>query len=332
MVLVALMTPLPSVHAAPSRAATEQKLVDDAREMGDWMAKLLAAQDNAINVLTPIETAWAELERVSPSRDQDAINSAYDQIDAAIGQAKLVLAQSKTEIDALPSLTGNKVMRELPVGHEDKLRKFAQDTIREFSAIVIKSEGMTAAAAAGDQEKTKEFANLMLDAREELLYGQRSRIEIMTAAAKRGSVNEVKLMVLGKATEAMHIIFKGEINIIRKQPAGFDTERLAALASEIMALAQQGRVAHKSDLARFGREKRYIVPAMIPVNERVFAINAEWLDYVDTLAPLFTAVSADVPAAGDDLVKLDAILARLVTVEDEYFRNSQKQVENMKGI
>jgi hypothetical protein len=329
----ALLWPVSNADAAPqSRAVAEQKLVDDARELADWMAKLLSAQEKAIGVLTPIDLAWAELQRVSPNGDQEAVDGAYDQIDAAIGNAKLSLAEAKAAIDALPSLTSNKVMKDMPVGHEDRLRKFAADTILQFSNIVAQGETMTAAMASGDRAKVREFSDLMLGAREELIYGQISRIEIMTAAAKRGSVNELRLTVLGKATEAMHILFKGQVNILREKPADFNLERLSAIGTEMTVLAQQGRVAQKSELAQFAREKRKIIPAMIPINERLFVLNAEWLDYVDTLPQLFAEIAAEVPAAGDDLDKLDLIFSKVVGVEDEYILHSNKQVANLQGV
>jgi hypothetical protein len=338
MLLAASVMLHPSIaqSAAPARKAAPapfpQKAVDDARAMGDWMSRLLAAQDKAINVLMPIENAWAELERISATKDLTAINAAHDKIDQAIAQAKATLAGAKTEIDALPSLAKNVVMRELPPGHEARLRKFSLDTVKQFSDIVDKGETMSLAIAAGERELAKEFSDLMLDAREEVFYGQRSKIEIMTAAAKRGSVNEAKLMILGKATEAMHIVFTGEVNILREKPANFDMDRLLAVGPEIAAINKKAHAAQKTEVAQFARERKFIIPAMIPPNQRMLELNGEWLNYVDTVPSLIAEVIAAIPAAGTDLDQLDKLFLRLATVEDEYVKHSQKLIANMQGI
>jgi hypothetical protein len=338
-ILIAASTvscPSSALAAAPVRKAatvnSPQKAVDDVRAMADWMAQLLAAQDKAINVLLPIENAWAELDRVSDSKDQTAINAAHDKIDEAIAQAKAMLAESKSEIDALPSLAKNSVMRELPVGHEARLRQFSLDTVKQFSNIVDQGETMSLAIAAGERELAEEFSDLMLDARDEVFHGQRAKIEIMAAAAKRGSVNEAKLMTLGKATEAMHILFKGQINMLRDKPANFDVERLSAIGAEIAAINDKGHTAHKAELAQFARERKFIIPAMIAPNQRVHDLNGEWLNYADGIPLLIAEVVAAIPAAGDDLDMLEKLFNKLVTIEDEYVGHSQKLIASIQGI
>lgn len=328
---------MPAVQAAPPArkpppAYSPQKSVDDARALGEWMSRLLGAQEKAIGVLAPLDEAWLQLEQASQRKDQAAINAAHDRIDAAIVGAKTSLAEARAELDALPSLAGSAVMRELPVGHEARLRGFTLDTIKQFSQIVDRGETMSLAIATGESEVAKEFSDLLLDAREEVLYGQRSKIEIMAAAAKRGSVNELKLLTLGKATEAMHILFKGEVNIMREKPANFDMARLNAIVGELAALAKQAQTAQKLELAAFARDRKFIIPAMVAANERMLAYNGEWVDYMGTLPAEFTDTIAAIPAAGNDLGRLDALYMRFVAVEDEYGRHSQKLVENMRSF
>jgi hypothetical protein len=338
LLVAATLMVCPSIaqSAAPARKAvaapSPQKAVDDARAMGDWMSQLLAAQEKAINVLMPIENAWAELDRVSASKDQAAINAAHDKIDLAIAQAKATLVDAKNEIDALPSLARNAVMRELPVGHEARLRQFSLETIKQFSDIVDKGETMSLAIAAGERELATEFSDLMLDAREEVFYGQRSKIEILTAAAKRDSVNEAKLMTLGKATEALHILFKGQVNILRKKPASFDMARLSAIGPEIAAINKKGHASQKAELAQFARDRKFIIPAMIAPNQRMHDLNGEWLNYAESIPALLADVITAIPAAGTDLDQLDKLFMRLATVEDEYVRHSQRLIASMQAI
>jgi hypothetical protein len=321
---------------APARAVapppSPQKIKNDTKAIGEWMARLLAAQDKAMSVLTPIDEAWAKLEQVSPSKDQNAINAAYDKIDATIAQAKTDIAAAKSEVDALPSLAANSVMRQLPVGHEARLRKLTLEAIQQFAEIVDRGETMTLAAASGEKELTKEFSNLMLDARGQALSGQRSRIEIMLSATPKGSVNEAKLSVLGKATEAVLIVFKGEVNILRKKPAAFDMARISAIGSEIAAINLKGHGAQKVALQEFAKEKKYIIPQMLPANQRLHDLNAEWLVYADTLPKMFSEVIAAIPAAGNDLAELDKLLLKLVAVEEEYAKHSQKLIATIQGI
>jgi hypothetical protein len=321
---------------APARAVapppSPQKIKKDTKAIGEWMARLLAAQDKAMNVLTPIDEAWAKLEQVSPSKDQNAINAAYDKIDAVIAQAKKDIAIAKSEVGGLPSLAGNSIMRELPLGQEARLRKFSLEAIHQFSEIVDRAETMTLAAASGETELTKEFSNLMLDARAQVLVGQRSRIAIMLGATPKGSVSEAKLSILDKATEAVLIVFKGEVNILRKKPAAMDMARLSAIGSEIAAINLKGHVAQKAALVEFSKEKKYIVPSMLPANQRMHDLNGEWLIYADTLPKMFSDITAAIPAAGDDLTALDKLLLTLVAVEEEYAKHSQKLIATIQGI
>lgn len=332
---VAAAPALAKTKAKPRAAAayvSPQKAINDARALGDWMAAMMAAQDKAMGVVEPIDLAWEELTVASRRKDQTAIDAAHDKIARQIIEAKVNLAAAKAELDTLPSLASNSVMRTLPAGHEARLRKFTADTVEQFSKIVDRSEAVALAAAAGETELMQEFNDLMLDARAEVLTGQRAKITMLLTTAKKGSVSEAKLQTMGLATEAMMIIFRGEVNIIRKKPADFDMARLAAMGPEMDTISLNGNAAHMRELAAFAKERRTIIPSMIPVNERVYDLNSEWLSYADTLPELFSEVARDMPAAGNDLHELDKLILKVSTIEDEYAKHTQKQIANIQGV
>lgn len=333
-----ITSPIPAEAAAKTRAraapapVSPQKAVKDARALGDWMSGMMAAQDKAMGVVTPIDEAWMTLIEASKRKDQNAINAAHDKIAQTITQAKENLAAAKTELNALPSLASNSIMRDMPAGHEARLRKFTLDTIEQFSKVVDRGEAVALAAAAGETELVKEFNSLMLDARAEVLTGQRAKIAMLLTTAKKNSVAETKLLTMDKATEAMAIIFQGQVNIIRKKPAEFDLARLSAIASEMEAIDLKAKAAQKRELAAFAKERKTIIPSMIPANERFYELNMEWLAYAEGLPAMFAGIPDAVTAAGEDLDALDKIILQISTIEDEYGRHSQKQIANMQGV
>lgn len=318
-------------RAAAPAAPSSQKVVADAKLLGEWVSRLLAAQDKAISVLHPIDEAYIQLEQAAKQNDQAAIDAAHDKIDAAIAQAKAKLAEAKTDFDALPSLKGNSVLRELPPGHEGRLRQFTLDTIQQFSNIVDRSETMTLAIATGQSELAREFGDLMLDARGEVLSGQIRKIEIMDAATKSG-INQAKLRTMGAATEAMLILFKGQVNILRNKPANFDIARLSAIGPEIAEINRKGRIALKAERAKFDRERHLVIPSLVAPNLRIFNLTDQWFTYGESLPALFSELPKDIEAAGNDLDALDKVYNKVLTVEDSYAEHTQKLNDILKNI
>jgi hypothetical protein len=334
LTLALLATASPAL-AAPAKSAkpplSAKKAENDAKAMADWMSRIMAAQDRAINVLRPIDEAWFQLETVSAAKDQAAINAAHDNLNIVLAKAKADLTLAKTEVETLPSLAKNSAMAQLPAGHEPRLRKLALESIGQFSKIVDRAETMALAAASGEQELVIEFQDLMLDARTEVLTGQLGRIAVMSSSTKNEDVSEAKLQILAKTTEAMLIIFKGQVNVIRRLPADFDYARLTELAGEVEQLRLIGQRALKAEKAQFARERHLIFPAMIPANERMYAIHDEWADYVESLPALFQSLPDRVREADNDLTKLDQVFRIVAGVEAEYGRNIEKLVTNLQG-